>query len=84
VNFSKGSNDYALLAGGGLKRLKTSKTFDYDGETKEGWYIIAETSTSVINNVGTFYITGRVGGKHTATTIQASVCYNKSPSVTEL
>jgi hypothetical protein len=81
---SVGSNDYVLLAGGGAKQIKSSKTFNYDGESKEGWYIIAQTSSDVINNVGIFQITGRVSGKHTAVTIQASVCYHNSPSITEL
>lgn len=52
--------------------------------TADGWYRIAVSSKSIVNNNGIFTIIAAALGCHTVATINASISYGRNPSITQL
>lgn len=52
--------------------------------TADGWYRIAVSSKSIVNNNGIFTIIAAASGCHTVATINASISYGRNPSITQL
>lgn len=52
--------------------------------TADGWYRIAVSSKSIVNNNGIFTIIAAASGYHTVATINASISYGRNPSITQL
>ena len=86
VSTQIGSNDYVLLAGGGVEKFntKTTKLTISSEATQEQWYRIAQTVSGIGNNIGTFQIIAQKSGHHTVFTANASISFDQNPNISIL